>query len=195
MTRSVFLPDSVNTVASFAPAGAALLHALSNQTWRSLATMTGPVPADAALSWLSEPGSLTARLRAMPGQFALHCLCEASELNGGVRQVLLCMDGRPWIWGLTHIEAGLALACPELLRLGGQALGDWLFHHPELQRDALEYADLGLSPCWGQTMAALGQPIGTALWARRCRWHLDGAALTVVELFLPAAPLYAGVEE
>ena len=84
---------------------------------------------------------------------------------------------------------------PELSQLGQQPLGEWLFAHPELQRGALEYADLAASAFWRAAMAALGQPVGHALWARRCRWQLDNGSLSVMELFLPAAPLYAGTEE
>ena len=190
MTSSVFLPESVNEVVSFPPSTESILQAIAAIAWQSLPPVAMP-----AASWLQERSSLTARLRRQSGAFALHCLQEAVTADAGLRQVLLSVDGVAWIWGLTQIDAALLQACPELSQLGQQPLGEWLFAHPELQRGALEYADLAVSAFWRAAMVALGQPVGHALWARRCRWQLDNGSLSVMELFLPAAPLYAGTEE
>lgn len=138
--------------------------------------------------WLLDRGSLTTRLRHAPGVLQVRCLQEASAANGGVRQVLLCKEGAPWVWGITCFEPAFLQRWPALLQQGEQPLGDWLFA-AALTRSPLRGADLAREPAWQpfcQSLAWSGP-----LWARYCRWQDGEAGLNLYEIFLPAAPLYA----
>lgn len=146
----------------------------------------GNWPAQVA-DWLLDTGSLTARLRALPGGLAVHCLQEASLANQGVRQVLLCKEGRAWVWGVTCFEPGFLSRWPALQQQGTRPLGDWLFA-AGLTRTPLQGVDLARQPVWQPFCQALAWD--GPLWARRCRWQQGTAGLMLYEIFLPAAPLY-----
>lgn len=138
--------------------------------------------------WLLDRGSLTTRLRQAPGALQVRCLQEASAANGGLRQVLLCKDDIPWVWGITCFDPAFLLRWPTLLQQGSQPLGDWLFT-AGLSRSALRGADLAQEAAWQpfcQSLAWRGP-----LWARHCRWQDGEIGLHLYEIFLPAAPLYA----
>ena len=94
-------------------------------------------------NWLLDEGSLTGRLRAQGRGFSLRLLGEGwveratvpSGLGAGPyweRQVLLCLDRKPWVWGRTLMSAASLQACPELGALGSQPLGERLFREPDL---------------------------------------------------------------
>ena len=61
--------------------------------WAPLATLSAPEPVS---SWLTEPGSLTRRLRNEPGALTLVCLQQGAVLAEPIwqRQVLLLKAGR-----------------------------------------------------------------------------------------------------
>lgn len=90
-----------------------------------------------------------------------------------LREILLCVDGEPWLAGRTVVPES-TLSGPELAlqQLGRTPLGRYLFTSSMLTRDFIEigcHADL---------------------WGRRSRLRLSGKPLLLTELFLPASPLY-----
>ncbi|MFY2739087.1 chorismate lyase [Pseudocitrobacter faecalis] len=90
-----------------------------------------------------------------------------------LREILLCVDGEPWLAGRTVVPES-TLSGPELAlqQLGNTPLGRYLFTSSMLTRDFIEigcHADL---------------------WGRRSRLRLSGKPLLLTELFLPASPLY-----
>ncbi|KAA1051578.1 chorismate lyase [Pseudocitrobacter sp. 73] len=90
-----------------------------------------------------------------------------------LREILLCVDGVPWLAGRTVVPES-TLSGPELAlqQLGKTPLGRYLFTSSMLTRDFIEigcHADL---------------------WGRRSRLRLSGKPLLLTELFLPASPLY-----
>ncbi|GHD97077.1 MULTISPECIES: chorismate lyase [Pseudocitrobacter] len=90
-----------------------------------------------------------------------------------LREILLCVDGEPWLAGRTVVPES-TLSGPELAlqQLGKTPLGRYLFTSSMLTRDFIEigcHADL---------------------WGRRSRLRLSGKPLLLTELFLPASPLY-----
>ena len=105
--------------------------------WVSPMAVSATAP---VLSWLTEPGSLTRRLRGEPGLLTLVCLQQGSVLEEDIwqRQVLLLKAGRPWVWALTQAPAATVRQHPELARQGDQPLGDWLFGAADAQRLLLE---------------------------------------------------------
>ena len=90
-----------------------------------------------------------------------------------LREILLCVDGEPWLAGRTVVPES-TLSGPELAlqQLGKTPLGRYLLTSSMLTRDFIEigcHADL---------------------WGRRSRLRLSGKPLLLTELFLPASPLY-----
>lgn len=90
-----------------------------------------------------------------------------------LREILLCVDGQPWLAGRTVVPES-TLCGPELAlqQLGQTPLGRYLFTSSSLTRDFIE----------------IGRH--DALWGRRSRLRLSGKPLLLTELFLPASPLY-----
>ena len=96
-----------------------------------------------------------------------------NEQRYWLREILLCVDGEPWLAGRTVVPES-TLSGPELAlqQLGKTPLGRYLFTSSMLTRDFIEigcHADL---------------------WGRRSRLRLSGKPLLLTELFLPASPLY-----
>ncbi|MGU3415926.1 chorismate lyase [Enterobacteriaceae bacterium C34A] len=90
-----------------------------------------------------------------------------------LREILLCVDGEPWLAGRTVVPES-TLNGPELQlqQLGTTPLGRYLFTSSTLTRDFIE----------------IGKD--AELWGRRSRLRLSGKPLLLTELFLPASPLY-----
>lgn len=146
-----------------------------------------------ARSWLTEPGSLTLRLRQQhPGLAVrvlgegLGCLLPDEALRLGLA------PGTPaWVREVTLHEHALELVAArsviphwspanpwcEVQRLGTRALGELLFSDPALERSGFEFR-LGAS--WRQPDDAPAQP----RLARRCLYRRHGAALLLTERFL-----------
>jgi chorismate--pyruvate lyase len=141
-------------------------------------------------SWLKEPGSLTQRLRNRYGKgFQVDVLLQktgiplveeqlALGLERGeralIREVALMANSVPVILARSIIpERTARVADRRLSRLGTQPLGDILFSHPELAREALQWTQVplkGRSPTSGRrSLYTLG----------------DDSPLLVAEFFLP----------
>lgn len=173
--------DSVNGWTPVAPLGPI--------DWAPLATLSAPEPVS---SWLTEPGSLTRRLRNEPGALTLVCLQQGFALEDiWQRQVLLLKAGRPWVWALTQAPAATVRQHPELARQGDQPLGDWLFGEGGGRRSALQWADLAAEAALRQALRAWRLTPPARLWARHSRFELSAGHCTITELFLPGSPLYA----
>lgn len=159
----------------------------------SLPDWQSAVPADCAYpDWLSEQGSLTARLLATGHAFAVElqaleatvpradeaaCLGIASDSVVLVRQVRLTLDG-------VAVIAARSLSADDgwraVLDRGGRSLGYSLFGDDnDILRGPLEYATLSA----GQ---ALHPGDGPSLFARRSTFARHGERLLVQEVFLPA---------
>lgn len=164
--------------------------------WRS---RLGQLGHDRVLrSWLTEPGSLTARCQSCCTQFAVRLLAfgkgrpladEAIESATGlawVREVVLECDGQPVIFAHTTLPANRNGRLTRwMARLGNRSLGSLLFRYPGFRRGAIEFLQLDASHplyCRASRIAT----VAPRLWARRS-WHqLDGQRVLVTEVFLPA---------
>lgn len=150
-------------------------------------------------SWLTEPGSLTARLQAHCAQFRVRLLTQgwqqawrdesAPSANPRrrrlIREVLLECDGLPVIFAHTLLStAARGPLSLWLARLGGRSLGSLLFRHPGFVRGPIEYRQLDRRhPLYRQ--AARFATLPPVLWARRSRHRLEGQEVLVTEVFLP----------
>lgn len=153
--------------------------------------------------WLTDRGSLTARLAARNPTLSVRLLHQGwalphrDELRAAglprrtislCREVLLQAHAQlPLVFahsvaGRAALRQGFGL----LRRQGNRSLGSMLFAKPTVQRSALSWARLSPQhPLWRQVVTATG-PQPRRLWARRSTFHLGRASLLVTEVFLPS---------
>ncbi len=159
------------------------------------------VPAD-TYDWLSDQGSLTARLkRTCAGRFRVRLRRQvwATPLysegvllgmrRGGaaiVREVELLCDEIPWVFARTVIPvASLQGPAKRLTMLGTRPLGEVLFADPRTKRLVMEMARLQPRHKLFHSATTSLDTMPDALWGRRTLFHLEGSPLLVNELFLP----------
>jgi len=162
----------------------------------------------AYVPWLTEGGSLTARLKAHSQAFRvqrLHqrsaiCLSdEAARIGmhrpGRVweRDVLLRCDNTPAVFAHTVVPmSATATDWPLFSALGERSLGTTLFGDPVVRRGVLEFARLREGhPLAQRARAALiangvAAPDAHILYARRCLYQRRQGTLLVTEVFLPS---------
>lgn len=163
------------------------------------------VPAD-LLPWLTEAGSLTARLQAHSRHFRvqrLHqrsalCLADEAAAIGMARpgrvwerEVLLKTDRQAVVFAHTVVPlTASASDWPLFSALGERSLGSTLFGDRRVSRGELEFARLRAGhPLMRRARAALGlgeQEGAAELHARRCLYRRRQGLLLVTEVFLPA---------
>lgn len=155
------------------------------------------------VSWLCEPGSLTARCLAASRCFRVRLLHygvrtplpdEAAffRLRSGQpawgREVLLECDGVPVIFAHTVLPLRPAGRLTRWLAgLGSRSLGSLLFAYPGFSRGDIEFLRLDRRhPLFRRALAATGLSGVRELWARRSAHSLAGQQVLVTEVFLPA---------
>ena len=151
-------------------------------------------------SWLTEPGSLTARCQRASRAFRVRLLhygkgqALADEaIEGGserqlawVREVALECDGRPVIFAHTTLAVRRGGRLTRwMARLGSRSLGSLLFSYPGFRRGGIEFLRLDPRHPLHRRAAALSGATGT-LWARRSLHRLGQQQVLVTEVFLPA---------
>ncbi len=150
-------------------------------------------------SWLTEPGSLTARCLRSSRHFSVRLLrfgkgrALADEaVDGGcdgalawVREVVLSCDGKPVIFAHTTLAAsGNGRLTRWMARLGSRSLGSLLFAYPGFARGRIEFLRLDdRHPLYRRAAALCSPP--RHLWARRSLHRLNGQQVLVTEVFLP----------
>lgn len=160
--------------------------------------------------WLATKGSLTARLVAGSDSFRvrrLHQKVAACSLEEAAaiglarrqqvweREVLLCCDGRPVVFGHTVVPmSATASDWPLFSALGERSLGTTLFYDPLVTRGPLEFARLRAGhPLVARLRAHLKNELdGHVFHARRCVYRRHQGLLMVTEVFLPAVLALAG---
>lgn len=171
--------------------------------WSPLTSIEARAPRE-LLSWLAEPGLLTARVRALCGpgmQFRMLGPLRDAPLSASLqerlgveddrcllREVEFCCGDRRVVFAQTVLPGSTVARFPWLHELGDAPIGETLRQSAEsLEREPLEYA--ALDACHMLVSAALGaaasNPAGT-LWARRAVYRLGGLPILVQEVFLPA---------
>ncbi len=155
----------------------------------------------AVASWLTEPGSLTARCQAASRHFRVRVIGhglgaalpdEAALIGVGrgrarVREVVLECDGVPVIFAHTVLPAAQRGHLPRwLARLGSRSLGSLLFAYPGFRRGPIEFRRLDARHPLYRRAAAFAPAAGRPLWARRSLHRLGGRQVLVTEVFLPA---------
>lgn len=152
--------------------------------WRPAPDTLVPEPDTLLLSWLTEPGLLTRRLKSScPSNFRLEVLNADASL---LRAVALCCGKQHCIYAATEAPAATVAAHPWLLQMGAASLGE------TLQQRAADYGvQVNRGPFSFAHFTAAGLPTAVLppaedAWGRRSQFQLNGATLTVTEVFLPA---------
>ena len=153
--------------------------------------------------WLSDPGSLTTRLKARFPQFRVQVLLQGwqpahqdeyiplqltrQHLHVATREVLLLSGNTPLVFAHSITLRKTLRGGVQLLgRIGSRPLGESLFANPTIRRSPLSWRCVDARhPLWRKAQVAVG-PLPRRLWARRSVFQTGNDRLLVTELFLPA---------
>lgn len=164
-------------------------------------------PAPPLRAWLTDPGSMTFKLRARCNELRVLRLRqrpgnaqgdEAGFLGLATprqpveeRDVILYCDGEPVIFGHTVTPLASASAWPFFRHLGVRPLGASLFSDPLVTRAPLQYARLHANHPLVRRIGAVIDlrsklPPQLPLYARRSLFRRHGSVMLVTDVFLPA---------
>ena len=152
--------------------------------------------------YITEQGSLTAKLRATGAVFAVRPIqqkyapcfrdnCYVLDLSGQdlvwQRDVILQLNAQPVVYAHTCIaRPSLRGSWRQITQLGRKPLGELLFSTPAIMRSPLQYAQLDKRHPLYQRILAAGVQVSKQVWARRSCFIWQGKPLLVTEVFLPA---------
>jgi len=153
--------------------------------------------------WLTDPASLTARIRARCSEFRVEVLAQRLAVphrdegrvlglrrgeRAWLREVLLFADGRAVVYARSvlprhNLRGGWRL----FAGIGQRPLGAALFADPRIARSPLRVRRLDQrDPRQRRAASVAGGQCARVLWGRRSVFRLRGRALLVCEVFLPA---------
>lgn len=152
--------------------------------------------------WLTDSGSLTARVRARCDAFSLVVLeqrlalphPDESSLLGlrrgeiaWVREVLLVADGVPVVFARSILPRHERGGSWTLFHgIGSRPLGAALFADPSIRREPLACRRLDRRDArYHRILRAAPPGLSKGVWARRSLFRLGGRVLLVSEMFLP----------
>ena len=175
---------------------------ISEPVWRSRDMLMSHAPAEIS-PWLFDQGSLTRRILLYCGKkFRVEVLSQKwqrpllnealrlgvhPEQHALIREVLLYCGDVPWVFARSVLPRKTLTGSRRFLgKLGNRPLGEILFSDPNIQRDALEIAEIKK----GQRMYScatqcLDNP-PDYVWGRRSVFYLHKKPLLVNEVFLPS---------
>lgn len=157
---------------------------------------------DGVLSWLSDQGSLTKRLKAhCPDQFSVKVLDEtwvrpdpsearllAIPMTQRVllRQVHLMCGDQLCVYARSVIpQTTLSGKHGRLRFLGNKPLGEYLFANPTLERKRVEWTRLTSRSNLYRIAMPDADQARRDIWGRRSLFRIDAKPLLVSEFFLP----------
>ncbi len=154
----------------------------------------------AVRSWLTDPSSLTRRLRAGCANFCVNGVSQrnrpvlADEVRysrvaathaARIREVWLNCADTPLVYAHSVLPHGsLAGSWKALARLGDRPLGAALFADVRVRRIRLQFCRLPAHHPLSVRAAAHGG-FSQRLWARRSLFERDGRRILVTEVFMP----------
>ena len=160
-----------------------------------------PSAAGAYRAWLTDRGSLTARIRARCPGARVHVLFQGlrrpdrdeqflfrkgSRTRVLVREVLLICGEVPVVFAHTVLDPeGVRGPWRTIRKLGNRPLGAALFADPRIQRHPLRVRKIGWHHALHRRVTQhIAAPPGS-LWARRSLFRLHNSPILVTEVFLP----------
>lgn len=153
-----------------------------------------PQPSTTQWQWLTESGSLTARLKAQPAAFSLdliqqrmqrfpdHLLPQWPAHFGLIREISMSLNHEACVFAQSFLPNSTLEAFAPLASLGRVPLGEFIFQQPELQRHWLEVA-------WFETLSLTPNWQVHQVFARRSLYALQEHEFLVQEVFLREMPL------
>jgi chorismate lyase len=177
--------------------------------WRPLALWPRSIrPSPALQHWLTDPGSLTARLVAKSaGQFRVEIVrqfigrasrneCQALGIHCSdlalIREVILKGNNQPWIFARSILPlASLTGDLRHLRKQHTRPLGAFLFSQSHLVRSPIAVAAIGRNHRYVPATLAKSE----LLWGRRSVFSLHDKPLLVSEVFLPDFVASLAVEQ
>ncbi|EGN74512.1 4-hydroxybenzoate synthetase (chorismate lyase) [Idiomarina sp. A28L] len=174
---------------------------LLGSDWQPVKTCQAPALVHA---WLSDAGSLTEKLKALPGEFKVEVLgqyeaiAEANEYAVlgikpqpvVIREVVLYSHNKPMVFARSILPFKELFDGSEFANLGANPLGERLFNRPDMQAGEIQASAFSASSAVGE----LNHRLNTTqmpLWGRRRCFHLPETPILVAEVFLSAAPCYS----
>jgi len=154
------------------------------------------------LSWLTDEGSLTKRLKAYcPDHFSVKVLAEEwSKPDYSEARLLNIPMSQKVLLRQVHLKCGEQLNVyarsiiplstlqgkhQRLQYLGNKPLGEYLFANPTLKRSKVEWTKLTPGSSLFKTAMVHQESTETAVWGRRSLFQIDNKSLLVSEFFLP----------
>lgn len=149
--------------------------------------------------WLTDPGSLTSRIKARCPAFSLELDFQGRRRvnrderfimgrtrDALVREVWLLCRRKPVVFAHSILDPrDVRSAWQQLPGLGTRPLGAALFADPRIKRYPLRTRRLGPHhELYARAVSALTRR-PAALWARRSLFELEGSPILVTEVFLP----------
>ncbi len=158
-------------------------------------TLTRPSPL--LTNWLLANGSLTEKLKTCCKHFDVTVLGEKEvtpfdgefdkHKNVWVREVILSLDGVPWVYARTLIPLPLLeQTAVDFQSLGTKPLGQLLYSHHEFIPGRIEIGKSKSNGSIAQLAANINQPVNS-IWGRRRFFNYKQHEMIVCEFFLPAA--------
>ncbi|PUA28191.1 MAG: chorismate--pyruvate lyase [Cellvibrio sp. 79] len=166
--------------------------------WRPIRRQQNQHPPAFLQHWLSDPGSLTARLIAKSqGEFQVEVVrqvvgrprlneCQVLGIRSTslalIREVILKGNNQPWVFARSLLPlSSLTGELRHLRKQTNRPLGAFLFSQPHLVRSPIAIAAISRDHAYVPAHLAGSEP----LWGRRSVFSLDGKPLLVSEVFLP----------
>lgn len=190
-TRSGRRPSIVEQTSSMLPL----------ELWMPGVELLRDVPPGLA-SWLTESGTLTARIRAASrdGRCRLRVLeqrigflsreqqaaLDTQVASCFVREIELIGGEEPWVFAQTLVPDATLELHPWLAELGDSPLGETLAEVGGLERGPFEFATLPATHPLAARALEYADEEPDFLWARRSWFAIRGKRLLVQEVFLPA---------
>lgn len=168
-----------------------------NICWYS-ANGANELPQNALADWLLSRESLTQKLKQCCQQFEVIVLGEqwitanplewhGPEQKLWLREVLLQLDGTPWVFARTLMSPDLLKQQQQLEQLGQRPLGELLFSGELFTAGEIDICHITPPSAMSELASALKQTAPTPLWGRRRHFSCQQLPLIVAEVFLPAA--------
>lgn len=172
-----------------------------NSNWHPVEECRAP---ELIKAWLSDVGSLTEKLKALPGDFKVVVLgqqesfAEPNEYQFlgintqpvTIREVVLYSDNKPMVFARSILPFQDLKEDSEFANLGNNPLGERLFNRADIKAGIIQASAFSID----SGVAELNQRLGGAqmqLWGRRRCFHLPETSILVAEVFLSPAPCYS----
>ena len=151
--------------------------------------LTSPKVEGVELSWLTEQGSLTERLKNEFNDAKVDVIYEGLALDEEtdyIREVIIKSHDKPMIFAHTRLKMNdLEDSWMCLKTLGQQSLANILFKDPEISRHSLLYQVCEPEDVLYKHLKLLGYIQEEILWMRQSEWKRHRKILLLTEVFLP----------